>query len=227
MPSFTARVVASIAAVDPAAWDACANPPGRSEDEAEGERFNPFVAHAFLLCAGSVRLDRRAVGLDAGACDRRGRRRAHGRRRAVLSQEPQPRRICVRPRLGRRLSSAPAGATIPSSRSPRPSRRRPGGACSSRPTRPHGAREALIAGLRELRRQTKASSIHVTFPTAEDAARLERAGFLRPPRRAVPFPLRGLSRRSTIFSPRSPRASARRSSASGGRRWATTSRSNG
>jgi hypothetical protein len=43
---------------------------------------------------------------------------------------------------------------------------------------PHGAREALIEGLRELRRQTKASSIHVTFPTAEDAARLERAGFL-------------------------------------------------
>ena len=46
--SFTARLVASIAAVDPAAWDACANPPGLSEDEAEGERFNPFVAHAFL-----------------------------------------------------------------------------------------------------------------------------------------------------------------------------------
>ena len=37
---------------------------------------------------------------------------------------------------------------------------------------PEGAREALIAGLRELRRQAKASSIHVTFPTAADAARL-------------------------------------------------------
>src|SRR5208282_3715614 len=43
---------------------------------------------------------------------------------------------------------------------------------------PQGAREALIEALREIRRQTKASSIHVTFPTAEDAARLERAGFL-------------------------------------------------
>src|SRR3984885_3812962 len=46
--SFTARVVPSIAAIDAAAWDACANPPGRSYEEAEGERFNPFIAHAFL-----------------------------------------------------------------------------------------------------------------------------------------------------------------------------------
>ena len=45
---FTARVHASVAAIDAAAWDACANPPGRSFEEAEGERFNPFLAHAFL-----------------------------------------------------------------------------------------------------------------------------------------------------------------------------------
>ena len=43
---------------------------------------------------------------------------------------------------------------------------------------PEGAREALVAGLREVRRQVDASSIHVTFPTAEDASRLERMGFL-------------------------------------------------
>ena len=46
--TFTARVVPSIAAIDAAAWDACANPPGRPPYEAEGERFNPFIAHAFL-----------------------------------------------------------------------------------------------------------------------------------------------------------------------------------
>ena len=45
---FTARVVPSIAAINAAAWDACANPPGRSFEEAEGERFNPFITHAFL-----------------------------------------------------------------------------------------------------------------------------------------------------------------------------------
>src|ERR1700691_586004 len=46
--SFTARVVPSIATIDAAAWDACANPPGRSFEEAEGERINPFLSHAFL-----------------------------------------------------------------------------------------------------------------------------------------------------------------------------------
>ena len=39
--------------------------------------------------------------LDAGADPDRGRRVASRRRRARLSQEPQPGRICVRPRLGR------------------------------------------------------------------------------------------------------------------------------
>src|SRR5271170_7193526 len=47
-PTFTARVIPSISAVDAKASDACANPPGRSADEAEGERFNPFNTHAFL-----------------------------------------------------------------------------------------------------------------------------------------------------------------------------------
>ncbi|MGB7976208.1 MAG: peptidogalycan biosysnthesis protein, partial [Roseiarcus sp.] len=46
--SFTARVVPSIATLDAAAWDACANPLARSYEEAEGERFNPFLTHAFL-----------------------------------------------------------------------------------------------------------------------------------------------------------------------------------
>ncbi|HSU99482.1 MAG TPA: GNAT family N-acetyltransferase, partial [Roseiarcus sp.] len=43
---------------------------------------------------------------------------------------------------------------------------------------PEGAREALIGALRALRRETKTSSIHLTFPTAEDSERLSKAGFL-------------------------------------------------
>jgi hypothetical protein len=43
---------------------------------------------------------------------------------------------------------------------------------------PEGARDALIGGLSQLRRQTKTSSIHVTFPTAADADRLSKGGFL-------------------------------------------------
>src|SRR5271167_1656521 len=46
--TFTARLVPSIADIDAAAWDSCANPPGRTFEEAEGERFNPFITHAFL-----------------------------------------------------------------------------------------------------------------------------------------------------------------------------------
>ena len=34
------KVIDSLASVDPAAWDACANPPG--------EIYNPFVSHALL-----------------------------------------------------------------------------------------------------------------------------------------------------------------------------------
>src|SRR5580693_3800458 len=43
-----ARFIRAIADVEAAQWDACANPTGLSEDEACGERFNPFIGHAFL-----------------------------------------------------------------------------------------------------------------------------------------------------------------------------------
>src|SRR6202020_2716361 len=55
--TFTARVVPSIAGIDAGTWDACANPPGRTFEEAAGERFNPFLTHAFLAAleaSGSV-----------------------------------------------------------------------------------------------------------------------------------------------------------------------------
>ena len=51
------RTVASLAEIAPEAWDACANPPGLTAEAMEGERFNPFVAHAFLRAleeSGSV-----------------------------------------------------------------------------------------------------------------------------------------------------------------------------
>ncbi len=58
MPAeLTVRTVASLAEIAPAAWDACANPPGLTTEGGAGERFNPFVAHAFLRAleqSGSV-----------------------------------------------------------------------------------------------------------------------------------------------------------------------------
>ena len=175
--NFTARVVQSITAIDAAEWDACANPPGRSFDEAEGERFNPFLTHAFLQAlevSGSVGGRSGWTPVHVTVEDARGRivaaapaylkshsqgeyvfdhawadayERAGGRYYPKLQVA-----VPFTPVTGRRLLVA---ADAPS-----------------------GAREALIGGLRELRKQTKASSIHATFPTAEDADRLSNAGFL-------------------------------------------------
>src|SRR5437764_14452390 len=48
MTEFTARTIPSLDRIDAETWDACANPPDLSESEACGERYNPFVSHAFL-----------------------------------------------------------------------------------------------------------------------------------------------------------------------------------
>ena len=175
--TFTARVVQSIAAIDAAAWDACANPLARSFDGAEGERFNPFLTHAFLYAleaSGSVGGRSGWTPVHLTIEDGSGRivaaapcylkshsqgeyvfdhawadayERAGGRYYPKLQVA-----VPFTPVTGRRLLIA-ADA-------------------------PAGAREALIGGLRGLRRETKASSIHATFPTAEDADRLAGAGFL-------------------------------------------------
>ena len=177
MAAFTARLIGSIAAVDPAAWDACANPPGRTEDEAEGERFNPFVAHAFL----------HALEASKSTGGRSGWAPAH---------------VTVEDACGRIVAAAPSylkshslgeyvfdhawadayeragGRYYPKLQVASPFTPVTGRRLLVAGGAPEGAREALVEALREVQRQTKASSIHVTFPTAEDAARLERAGFL-------------------------------------------------
>ena len=61
-PSSSIQVATSIAALDAAQWDACANPPagladGADDGDRSGERFNPFLSHAFLQAletSGSV-----------------------------------------------------------------------------------------------------------------------------------------------------------------------------
>ena len=179
MPSttFTARVMPSISAVDAKAWDACANPPGRSADEAEGERFNPFIAHAFL----------HALEASGSVGGRSGWTPAH---------------VTVEDARGRLFAAAPCylkshsqgeyvfdhawadayeragGRYYPKLQVAAPFTPVTGRRLLVAADAPHGAREALIEALRQLRRETKASSIHVTFPTAEDADRLSNAGFL-------------------------------------------------
>ncbi|RBP16743.1 hypothetical protein DFR50_10420 [Roseiarcus fermentans] len=177
MTSLTARLVSSIAAVDPAAWDACANPPGLSEAEAEGERFNPFVTHAFL----------NALEASGSTGGRTGWTPAH-----VVVEDGKGRIVAAAPSYLKSHSQGEyvfdhawadayeraGGAYYPKLQVAVPFTPATGRRLLAAAGAPEGAREALIAGLREVGRQIKASSIHVTFPTAEDAARLERMGFL-------------------------------------------------
>ncbi|HZZ62837.1 MAG TPA: GNAT family N-acetyltransferase [Roseiarcus sp.] len=179
MPSakLTARLLPSIADVDSAAWDACANPVFRNEDEAAGERFNPFVTHAFL----------HALEASGSTGGRSGWTPAH---------------VVVENSAGKIVAAAPSylkshslgeyvfdhawadayeragGRYYPKLQVAAPFTPVTGRRLLVATDAPEGAREALIQALREVRRQTKASSTHVTFSTPEDAALLERAGFL-------------------------------------------------
>jgi predicted N-acyltransferase len=177
MASFTARVASSIAAVDPAAWDACANPPGLSQTEAEGERYNPFMSHAFLHSL-------EASGSTGG---RTGWTPAH-----VIVEDASGRMVAAAASYLKSHSMGEyvfdhawadayeraGGRYYPKLQVAAPFTPATGRRLLVASGAPDGAREALIDGLRELRRQTKASSVNVTFPTAEDAGRLAGAGFL-------------------------------------------------
>jgi uncharacterized protein len=177
MSSFTARVASSIAAVDPAAWDACANPPGLSQTEAEGERYNPFMSHAFLHSL-------EASGSTGG---RTGWTPAH-----VIVEDASGRMVAAAASYLKSHSMGEyvfdhawadayeraGGRYYPKLQVAAPFTPATGRRLLVASGAPDGAREALIEGLRELRRQTKASSVNVTFPTAEDAQRLAGAGFL-------------------------------------------------
>jgi uncharacterized protein len=177
MSSFTARVVPSIAAIDAGAWDACANPPGRVFEEAEGERYNPFLSHAFL----------NALEASGSVGGRSGWAPAH---------------LTVEDAGGRMVAAAPCylkshsqgeyvfdhawadayeragGDYYPKLQVAVPFTPVTGRRLLIAADAPEGAREALIGGLRALRRETKTSSIHLTFPTVQDSERLGGAGFL-------------------------------------------------
>src|SRR5579863_1853220 len=178
MPSttFTARVASSIAALDAAAWDACANPPGRSFEEAEGERFNPFITHAFL----------HALEASGSVGGRSGWTPTH---------------VVVEDACGRMVAAAPAylnshsqgeyvfdhawadayeqagGRYYPKIQVAAPFTPVTGRRLLVAQDAPEGARDALIAALRGLRKATGASSIHVTFGAEPDTLALTRAGF--------------------------------------------------
>lgn len=200
MPSpYTVHVVTSMSEIDAAEWDACANPsmqdkaaqsaaqpdPGLELDGAaggapdhDGERFNPFITHAFLKALETSKSVAPRAGWtsthllvkDAGgrlAAAAPVYLKAHSMGEYVFDQawadayhrgglKYYPKlqvAVPFTPATGRRLLVAPN----------------------------HGeaARQKLIAGLRVWREKTAASSIHITFPTRADWESLGASGFLQ------------------------------------------------
>jgi uncharacterized protein len=178
--SFKIRLVTSIAEIDAAQWDRCANPDScdGADTTAQKERFNPFLTHAFLKAledSGSVggRTGWRPMHLTAE--DDNGHVRAvastylkahsmgeyvfdygwaEAYERAGLPYYPKLLvAVPFTPVTGHRLLVAPDGGDA--------------------------ALPALVAGLRALREKIDASSIHVTFPTKAEWEALGEQGFLK------------------------------------------------
>jgi len=170
------RVVRDIAQIAAAEWDACANPLGLSGPEAAGERFNPFISHAFLLALEQSR----SVGGRSGWA---------------------PTHVLVEDEAGRLLAAAPTyikshsqgeyvfdhgwaqayaqagGRYYPKLQVAVPFTPATGRRLLVAPGAAPDARATLIAGLRGLCKAINASSIHVTFANAGDCEALSAAGF--------------------------------------------------
>jgi uncharacterized protein len=203
--TYKVRIAPSLREVDAALWDRCANPDAFRDDAAikfpaegdprmcpplaeapesanssedQGERFNPFITHAFLNALETSH----CVGPKTGwtAChvlveDPAGRLVAmaptyvkthsmgeyvfdygwaEAYERAGLDYYPKLQvSVPFTPATGRRLLVAEDGG--------------------------EAAREALLAGLRAWRAKIGASSIHVTFPTRVEWEAMGEAGFLQ------------------------------------------------
>ena len=178
MPAALAvRTVASLADVPAAAWDGCANPPGLTAEAATGERFNPFVAHAFL----------RALEESGSVGGRTGWTPAH-----VLVEDQAGRLVAAAPTYLKTHSQGEyvfdhgwadayeraGGRYYPKVQVAAPFTPVTGRRLLVAADAPDGAAQALVAGWRAMREAVGASSVHVTFCDRPDAESLQRAGFV-------------------------------------------------
>jgi hypothetical protein len=173
----TIRSIEGIAEVSAAAWDACANPPDLSADESAGERFNPFVTHAFLMALEQSR----SVGGRAGWAPAHVLVEAPGRRLVAAAPtylKPHSQGEYVFDHAWAEAYQRAGGRYYPKLQVAVPFTPVTGRRMLLARDAPAGAQEALIAGLRTLREAVGASSIHVTFPDRRDGEALERAGFV-------------------------------------------------
>ena len=169
------RTISSLAQVDAAQWNACANPP-RTQSVVGGERFNPFISHEFLSAleqSGSVggRTGWTPVHVLVEAAGGRllaaapAYRKAHSQGEYVFDH-------------GWAQAYAQAGGRYyPKLQVAVPFTPVTGRRLLVAPDAPAGARDMLVAGLRAVRAAIGASSIHVTFPEATDREALEQSGF--------------------------------------------------
>lgn len=187
--SLHVRVVKSIRDVEPALWDACANPRASGVDGPacsskahsidENKPFNPFISHAFL----------RACEASGSAAPRTGWSGSH-----VLVEDEEGGLVAAAPcylkthSMGEYVfdwSWAEAyervgGCYYPKLQVCAPFTPVQGPRLLVAPgPRAEAAMDALLAGLRSLRARAGASSLHVTFPTRAEWERLGAAGFLR------------------------------------------------
>jgi predicted N-acyltransferase len=173
----TVRTVSSLGEIAPEAWDACANPRGLTAEGGAGERFNPFVAHAFL----------RALEQSGSVGGRSGWTPAH-----VVVEDAGGRLVAAAPTYIKTHSQGEyvfdhawadayqraGGQYYPKLQIAAPFTPATGRRLLVGADAPDGAAQALVAGWRALREAAEASSIHVTFCDKSDAETLQRAGFV-------------------------------------------------
>jgi hypothetical protein len=198
-PDLRLRVAPSLKLIDPVAWDACANPDAHAplqdisrplteavdsscevhDSQLEDDRNNPFITHAFLSsCEESGSATRRTgwAGAHLLVEDERENLlacapvwlKSHSQGEYVFDHgwadayaraggEYYPKlqvSVPFTPATGRRLLVRPGA-------------------------RAQQSRRALISGLKTLREQTGASSVHATFVTKPEWEELGAAGFLQ------------------------------------------------
>jgi predicted N-acyltransferase len=183
--SLQVKIATSLKAVPADAWDACANPAARhavngsnGAQPPAGDRFNPFVSHAFLSA------------LEESGCvsGRTGWGPVH-----VLVEDASGRLVAAAPCYLKTHSQGEyvfdhgwaeayaraGGRYYPKLQVSVPFTPVTGPRLLVAPgDHAAEARATLVAGLRALRAQTKASSIHLTFLPPEDHEALAGQGFL-------------------------------------------------
>jgi uncharacterized protein len=169
--SVRVRVAASMSDIDQAAWEACANPPG--------EPYNPFVSHAFLA----------ALEASGSTSARTGWLPRH-----LLLENPDGRLLAAAPCYLKSHSRGEfvfdwgwadayeraGGRYYPKLQIAVPFTPVTGPRLLSPPGPERAARRRqLAAGAAELCQRLNASSVHITFLTADEAADLDQTGWLR------------------------------------------------